>query len=76
MSEARAQFDPLAGVNWAAARDAVGLEVTVFIEESGRVLAEWARDAVAAQARVIKRKSGEVGGRTARDEIGGSSPPS
>lgn len=72
MSEARGASDPLAGVNWQAARDAVGLEVMVFIEESGRVLAEWARDAVAAQALVIKRKSSEVGGGGARDAIGGT----
>ena len=41
--------DPLRGIDWAAARDAVGLQVAVTIEETGRVLHGWARDAVSAQ---------------------------
>ena len=38
-----------AGLNWSAARDAVGLEVVVVIEEASRDLQSWARDAVLAQ---------------------------
>jgi hypothetical protein len=41
--------DPLCRVDWLAARDAVGLQVAVTIEESVRVLHQWARDAVGPQ---------------------------
>ena len=41
--------DPLRRIDWAAARDAVGLQVAVTIEETGRVLYGWARDAVSVQ---------------------------
>ena len=40
---------PLRGIDWSAARDAVGLQVAVVIEETGQVLQHWARDAVSAQ---------------------------
>lgn len=40
---------PLRGIDWSAARDAVGLQVAVVIEETGEVLQRWARDAVSAQ---------------------------
>ena len=41
--------DPLRRIDWAAARDAVGLQVAVTIEEAGKVLHAWARDAVFSQ---------------------------
>ncbi len=40
---------PLRGINWSAARDAVGLQVAVVIEETGQVLHNWARDTASAQ---------------------------
>ena len=40
---------PLRGIDWSAARDAVGLQVAVIVEETGEVLQSWARDAVSAQ---------------------------
>ena len=40
---------PLRRIDWSAARDAVGLQVAVVIEETGQVLQDWARDAVSAQ---------------------------
>ena len=57
-----------------AARDAVGVEVLVFVEETARVVVEWARDAVLAQAFGIKGESGRHGRSAARDEIGESPP--
>ena len=42
--------DPLHRIDWQAARDAVGLQVAVAIEETGKVLHVWARDAVRLQA--------------------------
>jgi len=54
---------------WEAVRDAVGLEVAVIIEETGKVLFRSTRDAVLAQPGVIKCKAGEVPVERARDEI-------
>jgi len=48
--------DPLRRINWLAARDAVGLEVCVVIEESATVLMEFVRDAVGVQLFVTPRK--------------------
>ena len=68
--------DPLAEVAWSAARDAVGLEVAVIVEETGKVLALWARDAVHQQSTEITRKLAKVLPRPARDEIAtGAGPP-
>jgi hypothetical protein len=65
------QVDPLGGVDWRVARDAVGLEVAVIIEESGKVIVDWARDAVLAQRREIRRKLAGHPGPGLRDAIGG-----
>ena len=68
--------DPLAEVVWEAARDAVGVEVAVIVEETGKVLASWARDAVHAQTADILRKLGKVLPASARDAIAsGAGPP-
>jgi hypothetical protein len=61
-------------IDRAAARDAVGVEVTVVIEETAKVLVDWARDAVMAQAYGITAESGEHLTSTARDEIGIAGP--
>jgi hypothetical protein len=68
--------DPLAEVVWDAARDAVGLEVAVIVEETGKVLAAWTRDAVHAQRVEINKHLAKVLPRVARDEIAvGAGPP-
>lgn len=68
--------DPLAEIAWETARDAVGLEVAVIVEETGKVLALWARDAVHAQATEITRKLAKVLPGPARDAIAaGRGPP-
>ena len=41
--------DPRVGLDWQAARNAVGMEVAVVVEETGRLLATWARNAVTLQ---------------------------
>lgn len=41
--------DPLHRIDWQAARNAVGLQVAVAIEETGKVLHLWARNAVRSQ---------------------------
>ena len=63
-------------VDESVARDAVGLQVYVFIDETARLLAEWARDEIMEQRHVI---TGEIGRHLdggARDEIarGGPAP--
>ena len=68
--------DPLAEVVWDAARDAVGVEVSVIVEETGKVLAGWARDAVHAQTDEIMKQLGKVLPNPARDAIAaGAGPP-
>lgn len=68
--------DPLAEIAWDTARDAVGLETAVIVEETGKVLALWARDAVHQQTAEIMRKLAKVLPHPARDEIAaGAGPP-
>ncbi len=38
--------DPLVGLGWRAARNALGLEVAVVVEEIFRVMATWAQDGI------------------------------
>ena len=65
--------DPMAGLDWQAARNAVGMEVAVVVEETGRMLATWARNAEALQVSGIPPESGRLASRSARNGIG--SPP-
>jgi hypothetical protein len=58
----------MAQIDWVAARDAVGVEVSAIVEETGRVLWQWARDALGAQHSAIAGKSGVLLGGSARDE--------
>ncbi len=68
--------DPMAEVAWHAARDAVGMEAAVIVEETGKVLALWTRDAVRAQAAEITRKLARVLPHHARDAFAtGAGPP-
>lgn len=52
-----ASRDPVAEVAWSVARDVVGLEVAVIVEETAKVLCLYARDAVAAQSMEITGQS-------------------
>lgn len=71
-SDGAAAADPLLEVDWDRARDAVGLEAAILIEETGRVLRDWARDAVIAQGRVITTEFRRHVRDGPRDGIGGS----
>ena len=62
--------DPQRRLDWSVARDAVGVETAVIIEESGQVLVEWVRDAVGAEVRVFKEESRRLLGPPARDGDG------
>ena len=69
-----ARGDPLRRVDEIAARDAVGMETYVFVEEIVRLLLEWARDSVVLQPIVTKKETGRVAVGGSRDEIGESGP--
>ena len=66
--------DPLAQLNWDAVRNAVGLEVAVVVEETGRLLASWARNAVPRQVPAIAPESGSQLGPAARNAIVSTGP--
>ncbi len=70
------EVDPLRRVRWDAARDAVGLEASVIVEEFGQVMAKWVRDAVIAQPLVLKEDFPKVIPEPARDAMGARAPPS
>ncbi len=68
--------DPLAEIAWDRARDVVGVEVSVIVEETGKVLSLWARDVVHAQSLEMTRKLAKVLPGPPRDEIAtGAGPP-
>ncbi len=67
---AAAGVDPMSGVDWVVARNAVGLEVSVVIEESSRVLATWARNAVSLQGAGFTGQSRRHPPPAPRNEIG------
>ena len=69
-----ADADPLAQLNWDAARNAVGLEVAVVIEETGRLLATFARNAVTRQVPATASESGLLLGPAARNAIVSTGP--
>lgn len=69
-AEAPAQCTPMGRIDWQAARDLVGLEVAVLIEETSQVLLESARDLVASKALGMTGESPKVPPRESRDEIG------
>ena len=62
---------PLGRIDWQAARDLVGLEVALLIEETGKVLLEGARDSVSRQSHGFKQESDRLPPGAPRDEIGG-----
>lgn len=68
--------DPMMEMVWDAARDAVGVEVAVIVEEAGKVLVSWTRDAVHAQMTEITTRMAKVVPLVARDAIAaGAGPP-
>jgi hypothetical protein len=69
------QQDPLRAISWLAVRDAVELEHAVVIEETARVLVDWARDAVAAHPLEIRVKTPRQAAPLVRDAIGLRAPP-
>lgn len=66
---------PIRQLNWGVARDVVGLEVAVVIEESAKVLCEWTRDAVTAQLTVHEAITAKHPPHQARDEMASEPRP-
>lgn len=52
--------DPVAQVDWGVAREVVGVDVSVIIEESLQVTSKWVREVVSAQVPEIKGGSPQV----------------
>lgn len=67
---ARPPPDPLPQIDWSVARDAVGMEAAVIVEEAAKVLVSWTRDAVGLETFGIVTESGGHGSRRARDDLG------
>jgi len=67
---------PMSGLEESVARDSVGMEVFVFVDEVAKHLESWARDSVGLQPIVMKGGNGRDAVDGARDEIegGGISP--
>ena len=66
--------DPIRRVDEIAARDAVGMETYVFVEEIVRLLLAWMRDSVVLRPAVAKQENRKVPVGGPRDEIGESGP--
>jgi hypothetical protein len=66
--------DPLRRIDEDAARDLVGMEVYVFVEEISRLLLSSLRDSVVQQPVVTKEEISRVGNDVPRAEIGESGP--
>lgn len=71
----QAQADPLRQIQWNAARDAVGLQMTVNMRETAQVVVNWARDAVEAHSSVIPMGCVMSSGPLARDALRAGAPP-
>jgi hypothetical protein len=63
------EVDPLGQVNEKVARDLVGLQLYVFIDELVKVLIIWMRDLVSEKLSETKGQSGKQVEVSARDEI-------
>jgi hypothetical protein len=63
------ETDPLRQVNESTARDLVGLQVYVFIDEIAKVLIAWTRDLVVEELSETKMETGKQVVLAARDEI-------
>ena len=70
-AEAR-RADPLAQMDWGVAREAMGLQAAVVVEETGRVLVRWAREEMAAQGLGIVGEMGRLPRHGGRDAMGGA----
>jgi len=74
-NETRFQVDPTSRIDATAARDAVGLDSAVIIEETGKVIVKWVRDAVDAETETRCGFARQLMPPGKRDVIGESSRP-
>jgi len=66
--------DPLAQLNWGAAREAIGLQVAVVVEETGRLVVSWVREAMALQLPGFSHGFGRHPPGRVRDAMGSPAP--
>lgn len=67
--QASRQADPLGQIAWEVARDAVGLQVSVIVQETAQVVVDFARDAVRAQGVEIASQLDRLPRHLPRDAI-------
>jgi len=61
--------EPMAAIDWAQARDDVGLATAVLVEEWAKVFLAWARETVRLQIAEAKRINLELPSRRARETV-------
>lgn len=61
--------EPMAAIDWAQARDDVGLATAVLVEEWAKVFLVWARETVRLQIAEAKRLNLELSHRGARERV-------
>ena len=66
---------PSSQIDWQAAREVVGVQVAVVIEEAGQMVLRGAREVVRAQLHVIKGESRQMPSSSAREEMAARAPP-
>ena len=69
VSEAARQADPMRQMAWGDAREVVGLEVSVIVEEASQMLVRWTREVVSLQRLEIQGESRQMQGGGAREEM-------
>lgn len=67
--------DPTQRLDQQAVQDAVGLEVAIVIEETGKVIGEWLQDAVSPESLAGRGFPVRLIGSSAQDEIASSGHP-
>lgn len=70
----RPALDPLGEIAWTEVRDAVGLETSVIVEETAKVVTAWTRDAVGLEAFGIIGRAARHTAESPRDEMGDGGP--
>lgn len=75
VSERARQADPMRQMAWEDAREVVGLEVSVIVEEASQMLVRWTREVVSFQPLEIKEESRQIQDGQPREEIGDSGDP-
>lgn len=63
------ELDPTRRIDWLVAQAEIGMKASIIIEESGKVIADWAQVEIARQLAVRTGESGRHGGHGAQEQI-------